>query len=95
MVGASVAMRPMIGEITLRNRGGNTVKDVAKTVGIIAPPKKPCNARHTIISPMDDDNAHIKLIKVKAAAEATNSQRVEKIRVSVPDSGIITTSATR
>ena len=45
MVGASVATRPMIGEITGRFSGGKIVKAEAKTVGIMPPPMKPCSAR--------------------------------------------------
>ena len=93
MVGARVAIKPMTGENSRRCFVGKIVNNVENTVGIIAPPRKPCNARHTIISPMELERAHIKLIKVKLAAAATNNHRVEKMRASVPESGIITTSA--
>ncbi len=45
MVGASVAIRPMIGETMLRLEGGKIVKAAAKTDGIMPPPMKPCIAR--------------------------------------------------
>ena len=95
MVGAKVAIKPMTGEKIKRCFGGKMVKSVANTVGIIAPPRKPCSARHTIISPIELESAHMMLISVKLAAADTKSQRVEKMRVSVPESGIITTSAMR
>jgi len=41
MVGASVAMRPMIGETIARFDGGKIVKAAAKTEGIMPPPMKP------------------------------------------------------
>ena len=40
-VGAIVAINPMMGETTLRIFGGKIVNEVAKTVGIMAPPRKP------------------------------------------------------
>ena len=71
------------------------MKAQAKTVGIIAPPMKPCSARHRIISLMLFDRPHIRLISVKPAAEAANSQRVDMTRASQPESGIIMISAIR
>jgi hypothetical protein len=56
---------------------------------------KPCSARQRIISPIEDERAHIRLISVKPAAEITNIQRVESTRESVPESGIMITSAMR
>ena len=40
-------------------------------------------------------SAHSTLAKVKPAAEAVNSQRVESTRVSQPDSGMTVISAIR
>ena len=45
MVGASVAVRPISTETPVRRLGGKSRKVVANTVGIIAPPRKPCSAR--------------------------------------------------
>ena len=71
------------------------MKAEAKTVGIMPPPMKPCSARQTIISSIDVDVAHMKLMSVKPPDEITNIQRVESTRDSVPDSGIMITSAIR
>src|SRR6516165_5561138 len=73
----------------------NITKPVANTVGIIAQPTKPWIARNTTIDWRFHANAHATLASVNPAAEIVNSQRVEKIRVSQPESGIIMTSATR
>ena len=54
IVGARVAVRPIITDTRPRRCGGNSRKAVAKTVGIIAPPMKPCIARKTIISPSEE-----------------------------------------
>lgn len=94
-VGASVAIRPISGETTLRREGGKMVKAAAKTDGIIPPPRKPCSPRHRIISVMDPEVAHMKLAAVNPAAARVNSRRVDIIRARKPDSGIITTSAIR
>ena len=95
MVGASVATSPIKVEIIACRERGNTMKAVAKTVGIMPPPIKPWIARHTIISPMLDDMPHIRLAKVKPPAEIANTHRVPSARDKYPDSGIITTSAIR
>ncbi len=95
MVGASVAMRPMTGVMITRLSAGNTVKVTANTVGIIAPPTKPCSARQTIISLIEPDMAHMKLMAVKPMADTVNRMRVDRMRDSMPESGIITTSAMR
>ena len=71
------------------------VKAEAKTVGIMPPPMKPWSARQTIISLMEDEVAHIRLMAVKPAAETENIHRVESTRESVPESGIAITSAIR
>ena len=57
------------------------------------PPIKPCSARHTIISPIDDDSPHIRLAMVKPAAAVANMMRVPSARARKPDSGMATTSA--
>ena len=58
MVGASVAVRPISTEICARLAGGNSRKVVANTVGIIAPPMKPCSARNVTIAPRLVGKAH-------------------------------------
>src|SRR5215207_4545453 len=95
IVGASVATRPMIGEMMGRFSGGKIVKAEAKTVGIMPPPMKPWSARYTIICSMVVAVAHMKLMNVKPAAEMTNIQRVESTRDRVPERGIMITSAIR
>ena len=79
----------------VRFEGGKIVKAAAKTVGIMPPPMKPWSARQTIISPIDEEVAHIRLIRVKPPAEMANIQRVESTRDRVPESGIEMTSAIR
>ena len=59
------------------------------------PPMKPCTARHTIMLPIDDEKPHIRLAKVKPAADIANNVRVPSARDRNPDSGIATTSAIR
>ena len=71
------------------------MKAVVKTVGIIDPPRKPCSARKTIIIGRLVAKAQRKDDAVKPSAESVNSTRVESIRDSVPDSGIMTISAIR
>src|SRR5688572_146409 len=70
-------------------------KPVANTVGTIAPPVKPCNARKKIIDSIFHDNPHPMLLRVNSAAEALNSQRVESACVRKAENGIITSSAIR
>ena len=79
----------------LRFDGGKTLKATAKTVGIIAPPMKPCSARNTIIELMSQAIAHKALATVKPAAAELNSTRVETSRARNPESGIAITSAIR
>src|SRR3982751_4031247 len=95
MVGARVATKPMIGDTIGRFSGGKIVKAEANTVGIMPPPMKPCRARQTIISLIDEDMAHIRLISVKPADAIANMYLVDRTRESVPDSGIMITSAIR
>src|SRR5436190_924987 len=59
MVGASVAIRPISGVMIMRLSGGKIVKVTANTVGIMAPPMKPCSARHTIISLIEPEMAPV------------------------------------
>ena len=59
------------------------------------PPMKPCSARQTIISFIDDDSPHARLAIVKPAAALANMTRVPSARDRKPDSGIATTSAIR
>ena len=94
-VGASVTSRPMI-TITLPCRcRPNRIMAAEKTVGIIAPPRKPWMARATIMPPIVSTMAHSSEARVKPADDSTNSQRMERARDRNPHSGIITTSATR
>jgi hypothetical protein len=65
------------------------------TVGIIDAPSIPCSARKTIMLCIFQARPHSMLDRVKPAAEMVNSQRVEKTRVSQPESGIMTISAMR
>jgi hypothetical protein len=51
--------------------------------------------RKTIIAPRLVALAHNALVIVKPTVEATNSTRVDSSRESVPERGIITTSAIR
>ena len=95
MVGASVAVRPITTLIRTRRGPWNRMKEVAKTVGIIAPPMKPCMARKTIIIGRFVAVAQSSENSVKPAADAVNSTRVESSRDRNPESGIITISAIR
>ena len=54
------------------------MNEVAKTVGIMAPPMKPWTSRHTIISLIEVDSPHIRLAAVKPAAETEKRIRVPK-----------------
>jgi len=64
-------------------------------VGIIEAPSMPCSARKTIMLWIFQARAHNMLVAVKPTADAANSQRVEKTRVSHPLSGMTTISAIR
>ena len=57
MVGASVAVSPMTTDICVRRWPENSRKDVANTVGIIAPPRNPCAARNVTMAPSEVANA--------------------------------------
>src|SRR5258706_14305920 len=80
MVGASVATSPIRGVIRPMRERGKIMNDVANTVGIMAPPMKPCTNRQTIISLIDVDNPHIRLATVKPAAETEKRIRVPNAR---------------
>ncbi len=71
------------------------MKEVAKTVGIIAPPRKPCSARKMIIELMSQASAQSMLVRVNPAAAIEKKTRVDISRDRIPVSGIITTSAMR
>src|SRR5690242_12784215 len=90
-----VATRPISTERKFRFSGGKTMKEVAKTVGIIAPPRKPCSARKMIIELMSQASAHKADVSVKPAAAMAKKTRVDMRRERMPVSGIITTSAIR
>ena len=49
------------------------MKAAAKTVGIMAPPMKPCSARQTIISSIEVAVAQQTLVSVKPPAAIANS----------------------
>ncbi len=95
MVGARLLRRPRVAGIMARLFPVKSAYPVANTVGIIAPPTKPCIARATIIDWMLHAQPQAILERVNAAAEAVKSQRVEKARESQPESGIMTISAMR
>ena len=95
MVGASVATSPISGVIRPMRERGKIMNEVAKTVGIMAPPIKPWMSRHAIISLIEVDSPHIRLAAVKPAAEMAKRIRVPNARDRKPESGIITTSAMR
>ena len=95
MVGAIVAVRPISTDICVRCWPRNSRNVVANTVGIIAPPMKPCAARNTTISPRLDALEQASENSVKPIALMTNSTRVDSRRDSQPDSGIMTISAIR
>ena len=59
------------------------------------PPMKPCSARSEIICSIEVAEAQTMLIRVKPPAEMVNIQRVDSTRDSMPDSGIMITSAIR
>ena len=85
----------MTTETLARRVGGKMVKEVAKTVGIMAPPKRPCSARNTIMELRSPAKAQAALMQVKPMQVVRNNQRVEKARLSQPDSGMVMTSAMR
>ncbi len=68
-VGARVTIRPMITLAVMRRSGGKAVKATANTVGIIAPPMKPCRARVRIIMSIDEDRPVSTLITMKPVHE--------------------------
>ena len=94
-MGASVAVSPIRIEICARFLPGKSRKEVANTVGIIAPPMKPCIARKTTMVVRLSAIAQAKEQMVKPIAEMVNSVRVDHSRDSQPESGIITISAIR
>ncbi|MNE27281.1 hypothetical protein D3C80_1206860 [compost metagenome] len=94
-VGARVTIRPMMTLAVTRFSGGKAVKATAKTVGIMAPPRKPCSARKKIIISTDDDRPTATLMIRKPTQEARKSFCVPHSRDRYPDRGIITTSGIR
>ena len=58
------------------------------TVGIIEPPRKPCNPRNTIMLWMSQAHPHNKLVAVNSAAEMENSHRVDMTLDNHPDNGM-------
>ena len=55
-----------------RFSGGKAVKATAKTVGIMAPPTKPCSARKTIIMSIDDDRP-VATLMIRKPAQLTRN----------------------
>src|SRR5258706_9989674 len=92
MVGASETIRPMIAPEVARLSGGKAVKAIANTVGIIAPPMKPCRPRVMIIVSIDDDMPVSTLMIVKPAHEIMNSFCVPHRREKDTPGGMLTTS---
>ena len=70
MVGASVATRPMIGEMMDCLSRGKIEKAAENTEGIMPPPIKPCSARQMIIYSIELACAHMMLMSVKPKADA-------------------------
>ena len=66
-----------------------------KTLGVMAPPLKPCIARKRIIWVRVVAVAHKALAAVKPSVAVTNRMRVDNSRDNVPDSGTMITSAIR
>ena len=56
-----------------RLSGGKAVKATAKTVGIMAPPTKPCSARNRIIMSIEVDRPVATLISRKPVQETRNT----------------------
>ena len=86
---------PRIAGINARSGPLNREKPVAKTVGTIAPPTKPCSARNTIIDWISHARPHKALQRVNSPAEMANSHRVEIACARKPENGIMTSSAIR
>ena len=68
---------------------------MAKTVGTMAPPTKPCRTRKAVIELMSQAMPHRALAAVNKPAERANSQRVDRAWARKPENGIITSSAIR
>ncbi|MNR34107.1 hypothetical protein D3C85_1518470 [compost metagenome] len=94
-VGASEASAPTVAAAITRCGPLKNAKAVVNTIGIIEPPRKPCSARNAIMLWMSHAMPHSRLVTVKPAAEAANSQRVDITRESQPDSGMTIISAIR
>ncbi len=75
-----VATSPITTVTLARRCGGNRMKLVANTVGIMAPPRNPWSSRKTIIESRFQAKAQAKLIAVNPTAEITNRMRVDKRR---------------
>ena len=72
-----VATSPISTVTPARFSAGNRRKEVANTVGIMAPPMKPCSTRNTIMASRLVASAQPMLMSVKPAAEITNRTRVD------------------
>ena len=94
-VGASEARQPIVAAATVIFGPGKKAKAAVNTVGIIEPPRKPCSARKAIMLSMSQAQPQSRLVAVKPAAEAQNSQRVDITLESQPESGMTTISAIR
>src|SRR5258708_40028763 len=76
-VGASEARPPITEAAITRCLPWKKKKAEVKTVGIIAPPRKPCRARKMIIDWMFQAPPHNRLASVNPAEDRVNSQRVD------------------
>ena len=64
-------------------------------MGIIEPPRNPCNARNMIMLRISHAQPQSRLVRVNPIAEKQNSQCVEITRESQPESGMTMISAIR
>src|SRR5579871_5274815 len=94
-VGANEASAPTHAAATTTRSPVKQAKAAVNTVGITEPPRKPRNARNTIMLWMFQAHPHSRLVRVKPVAEIQNSQRVDMTRDSQPDSGMTMISAIR
>src|SRR5258706_14617640 len=95
MVGASVATSPISGVIRPMRERGKIMNEVAKTVGIMAPPMNPWMSRHAIISLIEVDSPHIRLAAVNPAARVEKRIQAPIAAVRKARGGVLITSALR
>ncbi len=92
-VGASTDTIPRIAGTMVRSFSENRLKPTEKTVGIIAPPVKPCIALNTIMDSIFHAKPQATLDRVNNAADEANSRRVDMACARKPEKGTITISA--